>query len=348
MSSSTTVKRKTRNARQAAGAQANARKVRKAKSTTSLWFSRVMEWVPLSENQLHRVFMGLILCVALGVMWAAASAAGLPTMARRQVASIASSAGFEAIHVKLNGVKRLNELKVYERASTQLKQAMTEVDVNALRNELMQLSWVEDARVSRQLPDTLVIDIVERKPHAVLRLIDKLVLIDAKGHHLEPISEARAKGKLILAGPQAGKQVEQLSALLEAAPALRPQVREADWVGSRRWNLTFSSGQMLALPEGEKQSADALISFARLDGTNRLLGGKVAAFDMRSPDRIYLRIPGRSAQEQQAKLVKAQNAETPKAAEAKPVDAPAAETKPVAKPSGKPSAKPAKKPGEQD
>jgi cell division protein FtsQ len=36
------------------------------------------------------------------------------------------------------------------------------------------------------------------------------------------------------------------------------------------------------------------MSFARLDGTNRLLGGRVVAFDMRSPDRIYMRVPGRS------------------------------------------------------
>jgi cell division protein FtsQ len=85
-----------------------------------------------------------------------------------------------------------------------------------------------------------------------------------------------------------------LSALLDAAPALRPQVSEAEWVGNRRWNLTFKTGQVLALPQGERDSAGALMNFARLDGVNRLLGGKVAAFDMRNPERIYMRVPGRS------------------------------------------------------
>ena len=66
------------------------------------------------------------------------------------------------------------------------------VDVHGLRERLLALSWVEDARVSRQLPDTLVIDIVERRPHAVLRQADRLVLIDATGHKLETISPARA------------------------------------------------------------------------------------------------------------------------------------------------------------
>ncbi|MEZ0136781.1 cell division protein FtsQ/DivIB, partial [Novosphingobium sp. NRRL B-2648] len=67
--------------------------------------------------------------------------------------------------------------------------------------------------------------------------------------------------------------------------------------GNRRWNLTFQSGQVLALPEGDRESAGALVTFARLDGTNRLLGGKVTAFDMRAKDRIYMRVPEQDGQE---------------------------------------------------
>ena len=66
------------------------------------------------------------------------------------------------------------------------------------------------------------------------------------------------------------------------------------WVGNRRWNLSFRSGQVLALPEGKDASASALVKFARMDGQNRLLGGQVATFDMRSPPRIYMRVPGRA------------------------------------------------------
>jgi cell division protein FtsQ len=176
---------------------------------------------------------------------------------------------------------------------------------------------VQDARVSRQLPDTLVIDVIERTPHAVLRKANRFVLIDAEGHELEPVSAARAKGMLVVGGPGAGKQVVALSQLLAAAPALKPQVREAEWVGNRRWNLTFKTGQVLALPQGEQQSAKALMSFARLDGTNRLLGGRVAAFDMRASDRIYLRVPDRASDEEAAKKAKALAA-TAKTADAKP------------------------------
>ena len=169
--------------------------------------------------------------------------------------------------------------------------AMTDVDLQALRASVMQLNWVKDARVSRQLPGTIVVDIVERTPHAVLRKPGMLELIDATGHDLEPVSQAKAKVMLLISGPGAQGEVEALDALLDAAPALRPQMREAEWIGNRRWNFTFKSGQVLALPEGADESARALIDFARLDGVNRLIGGKVVAFDMRTPGRIYMRCP---------------------------------------------------------
>ena len=35
-----------------------------------------------------------------------------------------------------------------------------------------------------------------------------------------------------------------------------------------------------------------MLAFARLDGVNGLLGGKVAYFDMRAHDRVYMRVPG--------------------------------------------------------
>jgi cell division protein FtsQ len=196
----------------------------------------------------------------------------------------------------VRGTKHLNSGKVYATAYGERDRAMTQVDLAALRERIMTLNWVEDARVSRQLPDKIVVDVVERTPRAVLRKPGRLVLIDATGHELEPVAESKTKGMLMISGPGAQAEVEALDDLLDAAPALRPQVTAAEWVGNRRWNLTFKTGQVLALPQGEDNSAKALIEFARLDGVNRLIGGKVVAFDMRTPERIYMRCPACAAE----------------------------------------------------
>jgi cell division protein FtsQ len=294
---SQTIRRKGTTVRKTAAAQGKKAKVSQAKARTGSALDMVMAALPFSEAQLHRMFVIVILGAAAMLVWVVASVAGVPAMASLQVAQIASDAGFEVRHVDVRGVDNLNELKVYERALAQQNRAMPLVDLDTLRQDLLGLSWVKDARVSRQLPDTLVIDIVEREPHAVLRKADRFVLIDETGHELETVARARAQGKLIVSGLGAGQQVVGLTRLLDAAPALKPRVQEAEWIGNRRWNVTFKTGQVLALPEGDKASAGALVSFARLDGTNRLLGGKVTIFDMRANDRIYLRIPGREAEQ---------------------------------------------------
>lgn len=295
---SQTIRRGGSSARKVAAKAQSARKVEAARARTGSLMDQVMAMLPISEAQLHKIFLVLILAAAGVLLWVVAGLAGVPSLAEQRAASLATQAGFAVRRVEIHGVKKLNEQKVYERVlGSQGRQSMTRIDLEAIRQDLMTLSWVEDARISRQLPDTLIVDITERKAQAVLKQhnedgSDSFVLIDATGHELQGISQGRIGGLLVLAGAGAEGQMATLESLLEAAPALRGQVAEAEWVGHRRWNLTFKSGQTLALPEGAEAGAKALQAFARMDGTNQLIGGRVLAFDMRTGDRMYMRMRG--------------------------------------------------------
>ncbi len=266
--------------RRSAAARGRNAKARAARTRTVGVMGRALALLPFTEAQLHKAFLAFIFAAILAAAWALASITGATVAAQGAAARVAADAGFRVRHVRVTGTERMNELSVYERALAQKDQPMPLLDLAALRSELLALPWVADARVSRRLPDTLAIDIVEREEHAVLARPDRLVLIDSQGHVLEPIAPAKAKGKLVISGPGAQRKVGELDALLDAAPALKPQVAAAEWVGNRRWNLTFKTGQLLALPE-EEHAAAALVRFAKLDGANRLLGGRVAAIDMR-------------------------------------------------------------------
>ena len=282
------VSRKPQGVRRSAAARSRSQKARAARKHTSGILDRIMAALPFTEEQWHKFFLTSIIVVGLAIAWTVASYAGVPEMARDELATSASRSGFEVSKVRVSGVERMNEQLVYERVLAQRDRPMPLVELGDVRDSLLELPWVADARVSRQLPDTLKIDIVEREPHAVLRKPDRLMLVDGQGHELEPIAREAAKGKLLIEGPGAQKQVEELGRLLDAAPALKPHIAGAEWVGNRRWNLTFTSGQLLALPEGDA-GAPALVKFAQLDGMHRLIGGKPIAVDMRVPDRVYLR-----------------------------------------------------------
>ncbi len=294
------VTRKTKGVRRQARAQGTSRRVRSARNKGQSLLGRALSMLPFTEEQLHKAFMVLILGGALAGVIAIANLSGATAVAAERFAYVASNAGYEVRHIQPHGVERMNVQSVYEKALGQHDLAMTQVDLDGLREDLVSLAWVKDARVSRQLPDTLVIDIIERQPHAVLQRPDRLMLIDPSGVELEPISRDAASEYLLIAGPGAQDRVEDLTTLLDAAPALQSQVKAAEWIGNRRWNLTFVTDQQLALPEGEDRAAAALISFAQADGVHRLIGGQAASFDMRNAPRMYMNIPGRSEQQELA------------------------------------------------
>ena len=307
-----TIRRSGKGVRRVAATRNARTKVATARKQTGNFVDQAMRWLPFSDETLHRMMILAIIGTVAGVAVIGAEVAGVPALAEQHLAGFAGQIGFRVKRVEVRGVNRMNELAIYEKVLGQRDQVMTRLDLAALRNDLLALSWVKDARVSRQLPDTLVVDVVERNPHAVLRDSGHFVLIDETGHELEAVPQSRTKGMLVLSGKGVEGQVGALEKLLEAAPALKSQVSEAEWVGNRRWNLTFRTGQVLALPEGDDEGAAALLSFARMDGVDRLLGGKVVAFDMRVPDRIYLRVPGRAdqvvAQAKAAAVAKAEKA----------------------------------------
>ncbi|MEE4339007.1 cell division protein FtsQ/DivIB [Erythrobacter sp.] len=280
--------------RRTAKSQSRAGRARRAKAKTSGFVDSAMGVLPFTEEQWTRIWLAIIIGAGVALAFVIANFAGVPAMASAEVSRMASEAGFEVRRVRVTGTDRMDEREVYARALAQRDRSMPDVDIEALRAELLDLPWVADARVSKQLPDMLAIDIVEREPHAVLVKPDRLVLIDIGGHELTPVAPEDAAGRLRISGPGAARQVGALDRLLAAAPALGPQVEAAEWVGNRRWNVTFNGGQVLALPEGENEAASAFVKFARMDGQNRLIGGKVASFDMRNPPRVYMRVPGRS------------------------------------------------------
>jgi cell division protein FtsQ len=99
----------------------------------------------------------------------------------------------------------------------------------------------------------------------------------------------------LVIGPGADRQEPAYQTLMTIAPALKPKVRAATWVGNRRWDLLFDTGETLSLPEGTDEAAKALRLFAERDGTLRLLGRGWLKFDMRNPDRMVMRKPDGSS-----------------------------------------------------
>ncbi len=261
------------------------------------------EQLGVRPETVARLMRWTLLILLAGAAVAAAAVFRVPQMVGVFISNRVGDAGFVARRIEVRGHSRLNALNVYSIAIDQIDRPMPLVDLDETRGRLLQLGWVADARVSRRLPDTLVVDIVERQPVAIWQNEQRLFLIDASGVVLERVRLEAMPDLPLVIGPGANHQSGALNRLLEAAPHLRPQLAGATWIGGRRWDLRFQSGEVLALPEGEQASHRALVHFARMDQYTQLLGRGWARFDMRdsrNPTRIVARIsrePGRRVQD---------------------------------------------------
>ncbi len=241
-----------------------------------------------SANRLARWTVGLFFVAIVAVTLVALE---VPTKVGAAAGEAMGEAGFRVRSVDVTGVQRMDSRPVFQIALDQKSMAMPLVDVAGIREKLLRYGWVKDARVSRRLPDTLVIDIVERKPAALWQDKSRLSLIDSDGVVLDRVKVSDMPDLPLLIGPKANAQSEKLGALLGAVPTLRPQLESATWVGERRWDLSFQSGETVVLPEGDADARQALAKFAKLDKSAGLLGRGIKRFDLRIPGKMIVRLP---------------------------------------------------------
>lgn len=241
-------------------------------------------------NRLARWMFGLF---AAGVIALALVALNVPAKIGAAAGEAVGEAGFKVRGHEITGLKKMARAPIDRVVVEELDKTRAQplVDVRAIRERLLQFGWVKDARVSRRLPDRLVVDIVERKPAALWQDQQRLSLIDAEGVVLDRVPISEMPDLPLLIGPGANAQSTELNSLLATVPTLKPQLESASWVGRRRWDLHFQSGETVALPEGDAEAKAALAKFARLDKSAGLLGRGIVRIDLRIPGKMIVRLP---------------------------------------------------------
>jgi cell division protein FtsQ len=262
---------------------------------------KIAKRLPVDQARANKlaglIFAAFMLAVAIVVV----IALDIPAKAERAVGTAIGHAGFMVSGYQIVGISHMNRSLIDGVVTDELNRAAEEagtarapqalVDVSGIRDRLLRFGWVKDARVSRRLPDALVIDIVERTPAALWQSQGQLALIDNEGVVLDRVPVDNMPDLPLLIGPGANEEEQELSKLMASVPTLKPQLASATWVGGRRWDLNFQSGETVALPEGDDQAKAALAKFARIDKQSGLLGRGIVRFDLRVPGKMIVRLP---------------------------------------------------------
>lgn len=161
-------------------------------------------------------------------------------------------------------------------------------DTDAAQDRVEALGWVRSAVVSRTLPDTIHVRIVERRPFALWQSRGKVVLIDRDG---AVIGDATATGHThlpLVVGADARNAAPTLFDIMATEPALFGRVTAAVRIGARRWDVVFDSGLRINMPEND--IAAAWNRLAVVAGERDIFNGDISGIDLRLPDRMVLRL----------------------------------------------------------
>lgn len=156
-----------------------------------------------------------------------------------------------------------------------------------VRQQLENLSWVKTARIERRLPDTLVIEINERKPFVLWQHRQRLALIDNEGVVLTAEDLGNYGDRLIVVGPHAHEEAYDLVRFLEAEPSIFEKTESAIHIGDRRWDLKLENDILVRLPENEMGLA--LSHLAKMHREENILAKDITLIDMRISDKIVIR-----------------------------------------------------------
>jgi len=92
--------------------------------------------------------------------------------------------------VALTGNSRLTQGDVIEQGGIELGKNLFSFDTHAAEEKLVKNPWVASAKVTRELPNALKVELVERKAGALAALGERLYLVTKEG---EPFKEVKAE-----------------------------------------------------------------------------------------------------------------------------------------------------------
>ena len=133
-------------------------------------------------------------------------------------------------HVRLTGAEHTQLLSVIQTAGSLPGRPMVDLDEGAAASQIERLPWVADARVRREWPNTVVIDVRERAPAASVPAENGgWALVDGTGRVLEPVRDAPADQPMLEGVPAVGEPGTEVAPRtrgpLEVARALTPAMR---------------------------------------------------------------------------------------------------------------------------
>lgn len=162
-----------------------------------------------------------------------------------------------------------------------------EIDLWKIKTNLEKLTWIKHASVTRQLPSTLSISMVERQPMALWQNNGKVSLIDSEGEIINEHDLKKFPHLIILVGSNVPYQAGHFLKFVSSSPAIVSMISSGSLVNSRRWNVQLKNGILIKLPEDNPEQAWEYLTKKQQE--NKILESNVKTIDLRIEKKMFVK-----------------------------------------------------------
>jgi len=225
----------------------------------------------------------LFLVLAVYIIWSQSYRILIPI--RDFCLDCSANMGFNMKEIRINGANNFEIRETLPYLKLQNKDSIFSVNLSKIKNIFEAHEWIKDVTVCRELPNRLVIDILEKEPLAIWQHNKTFYLIDETGYKITTNVE-KFHELLHFVGEGADVYAASLLRFLRDKPQITSNIKHVVLQGLRRWDFIMHNGMVVKMPEYNLQ--DALVFLNKQFVNGLLPSDKIKILDMRNVEKYYI------------------------------------------------------------
>lgn len=197
-----------------------------------------------------------------------------------------SDIGFAIDKIEITGQTLTREQDIFAALALEPKASTLNFDAAAARKRIEAIPSIASATVRKVYPGQVIVTIVEKQPVARWRVDGVTFVVDGAG---DQIGEDRgAYGELpLVIGDGAADDALVMIRALDRFPDLKSGLAALSRIGDRRWDMIYSTGLRVQLPE--TGVGQALVQLSNYQREYQLLDRDVSLIDLRVSGLVALK-----------------------------------------------------------
>jgi cell division protein FtsQ len=164
------------------------------------------------------------------------------------------STGFIVKAINVSGVNRKSASLVLEGLAIRKGESMLKMSAKEICQHISSKSFVKSVIVSKNLPNIININIVEKEPIAIFQQNSKFFLIDKDGEIIEEVSSRERKLPVVI-GDGSNLRAMQIVNEVSRFKYITSRIERMILVRKRRWDLVLIGGIRVKLPKKNVEKA---------------------------------------------------------------------------------------------